>query len=34
MPTIGGIIVSTVFTMFFIPVLFYYMERIRSIRAK
>ncbi len=34
LPTIGGIIVSTIFTMFFIPVLFYYMERIRSIRGK
>ncbi|HHO77073.1 MAG TPA: efflux RND transporter permease subunit [Deltaproteobacteria bacterium] len=28
-PTIGGIIVSTLFTMIFIPVIFYYMERLR-----
>jgi HAE1 family hydrophobic/amphiphilic exporter-1 len=27
-PTIGGIIVSTLFTMIFIPVIFYYMEKI------
>lgn len=31
LPTMGGIIVSTVFTMFFIPVLFHYMERLRMI---
>ncbi|HOO45599.1 MAG TPA: efflux RND transporter permease subunit [Deltaproteobacteria bacterium] len=28
-PTIGGIIVSTLFTMIFIPVIFYYMEKLR-----
>jgi multidrug efflux pump subunit AcrB len=33
LPTIGGIIVSTLFTMFFIPVIFTYMERLRRIRA-
>lgn len=32
-PTIGGIIVSTLFTMFFIPVIFTYMERLRRIRT-
>lgn len=31
-PTIGGIVVSTLFTMFFIPVIFSYMERLRRIR--
>lgn len=31
-PTIGGIIVSTLFTMFFIPVIFTYMERLRRFR--
>lgn len=29
-PTIGGIIVSTLFTMIFIPIIFYYMEKIRN----
>jgi len=29
-PTIGGIIVSTLFTMVFIPIIFYYMEKIRG----
>ncbi len=33
LPTIGGIIVSTLFTLFFIPVIFTYMERLRRIRA-
>lgn len=32
LPTIGGIIVSTLFTMFFIPVIFTYMERLRTSR--
>ncbi|MGC9324024.1 MAG: efflux RND transporter permease subunit [Desulfomonilia bacterium] len=32
LPTIGGIIVSTLFTMFFIPVVFYYMEWLREMR--
>ncbi|HOS96259.1 MAG TPA: efflux RND transporter permease subunit, partial [Deltaproteobacteria bacterium] len=34
LPTMGGIIVSTGFSMFFIPVLFYYMERLRGLRRK
>ena len=29
LPTIGGIILSTLFTMIFIPIIFYYMEKIR-----
>ena len=29
LPTIGGIILSTIFTMIFIPIMFYYMEKIR-----
>jgi multidrug efflux pump subunit AcrB len=33
LPTIGGIIVSTLFTMFFIPVIFTYMERLRTTKA-
>lgn len=33
LPTIGGIIVSTLFTMLFIPVVFYYMEKIRRPKA-
>ena len=32
LPTIGGIVVSTLFTMFFIPVIFTYMERLRKFR--
>jgi len=32
LPTIGGIILSTIFTMLFIPVIFFYMEKIRVLR--
>ncbi len=34
MPTIGGVIMATIFTLFLIPVVFYYMERLRTLPAR
>ena len=34
LPTIGGVLVATLFTMFFIPVVFYYMEKLRTLPAR